>query len=81
MTDFSEGHSFQAYGAGQIASLVIIFQRTVAFLATHCLGLTLVLLTLPTALQIAGEDAEICRSMGKFSRGLLLGVWLDVLNR
>ena len=71
----------QAYGAGRIDSLAIIFQRTVGFLGSHCVGLTLLLLSLPSILQAAGEDAAICISLGAYSRALLLGVWLDVLNR
>ncbi len=71
----------QAYGAGRVDSLALIFQRTVAFLASHCVGLTLLVLALPTLLQAAGEDPDLCQRVGSFSRALLLGIWLDVANR
>lgn len=71
----------QAFGAGQVNSLAIIFQRTVAFLATHCFLLTLLVLSFPSILQAAGEDADIIRSLKAFSRALLLNIWLDVFNR
>ncbi len=77
-----EGHPVvQAFGAGQIDSLSLIYQRTVAFLAVHCCGLTLLVLSLPTILQAVGEDPGICHKVAIFSRALLPGVWFDILNR
>jgi len=71
----------QAFGAGQIDSLAMIYQRTVAFLGAHCIGLTLLVISLPTLLKAVGEDPNICVKVGVFSRALLPGVWLDILNR
>jgi hypothetical protein len=71
----------QAFGAGQIDSLALIYQRTVAFLGAHCIGLTLLVLGLPMLLQAVGEDPLICAKVGVFSRALLPGVWLDVFSR
>ena len=71
----------QAFGAGQLDSLSLIYQRTVAFLGTHCVGLTLLVLSLPALLEALGEDPRICAEVGVFSRALLPGIWLDILNR
>ena len=73
--------SEQAFGAGRIDSLAPLWQRTVAFLAVHCVGLTGVVLALPLLLRALGFDPHICGTVATFSRALLPAVWLDIVNR
>jgi len=72
----------QAYGAGNLAALGPIFQRTCAFLAAHCLPLTALLLGAPRLLaRLEGRDSALCAMAAAYSLRLLPCLWLEALNR
>ena len=73
--------SVQAFGAGQIDSLATIWQRTVAFLGVHCVGLTAVVVSIPHILPTLGWDPALCKNMAIYTLALVPSIWLDVLNR
>ena len=71
----------QAFGARRLDTLALIFQRTVAFLVVHALGLSVVILVAPTVLEKCGYDHGLCAMVTNFSRIMLPSIFVDAINR
>lgn len=61
--------------------LALIFQRTVAFLMTHAIGLSAVILVVPIALTKIESDPQLISLVGTFSQALLPSIFFDAINR
>ena len=71
-----------AFGAGELGELPLLFQRSVLFLLAHAAPVSLVVLTAGAWLPLLSpRDAELAASAAAYMRLLLPAVWLDCLVR
>lgn len=72
----------QAYGAGELEALPLIFQRGALFLAAHAAPISCAVLTARHWLPlVAPRDAELAGLAARYMALLLPAVWLDAVQR
>ena len=59
----------------------LLFQRAVAFLAVHCVPISLLFLGVPSLLQALGQPADMCSLVRAYLLALLPNLWIDAVAR
>lgn len=58
----------QAFGAGNLAALSVIFHKTVLFLAAHLVPMSIVILTADRWLAVTGTDEALAQNAARYMR-------------
>ena len=71
----------QAYGAGNMAAMPVLFQRCLYFMLAHGAPMLLLIVFLPQGLRLMGQPLAVCKLVAPYRWGLAAALPLEVLNR